>query len=449
MIPRRRLDRAVAPAAALAALAAPAALWAAVPTPGPPQREPIAIVGATLHTISGQPIPGGTLVLADGRITALGAGVAVPPGARRIDAAGRHVYPGLVEAHSRLGLVEIEAVRPTRDYNEVGDITPNVKSWVAVNPESEVIPVTRTNGVLLAAVAPSGTLLQGQSAMLMLDGWTWDDMTLAAPIALHLAWPSMSLPRGPEVRETREKLEQTRQKKLVALENAFLEARAYWTARRAAGDPPGPGFALDARWESMVPLFEKEIPLVVAAGEIRQIEAAVAFARRHDVRLVVLGGEDAPRVAELLRENDVAVIVDGTHRLPGRRHEAFDDAFTVPDRLYRAGVRFCLAAGGPFYIERNLAYQAGTAAAYGLPHDEAVRAITLYPAQILGVADRVGSLEVGKDASLIVTDGDVLEITTRVEAAFLQGREVDLSNRQTVLYDKYREKYRRLGLLRE
>lgn len=431
----------------LAACAAPA--LAAVPNPGAPQAGPIAIVGATIHTVSGEPVANGTLVFQAGRITALGVGAAVPEGARRMDGTGRHVYPGLIEANSRLGLVEIEAVRSTRDYTEVGNVTPNVKSWVAVNPESEVIPVTRSNGVLLAAVAPSGTLLQGQSAMMMLDGWTWEEMTLAAPIAMHLAWPAMSLPRGPQVRAPREKLEEARRKDLVSLEEAFTEAHAYWKARQAAGQPPPPGFAVDARWESMGPLFEKKIPLVVAAGEIRQIQAAVAFAKRHGVRLVVLGGEDAPRVADLLREHDVAVIVDGTHRLPGRRDEAFDGPFTVPDRLFRAGVRFCLASGGPFYVERNLAFQAGTAVAYGLPHDEAVRAITLYPAQILGVADRVGSLEVGRDASLIVTDGDVLEITTQVEAAFLQGREVDLTNRQTVLYEKYQEKYRRLGVQAE
>ncbi|MGH7339688.1 MAG: amidohydrolase family protein, partial [Candidatus Rokuibacteriota bacterium] len=226
-------------------------------------------------------------------------------------------------------------------------------------------------------------------------------------------------------------------------------AKAYWKARQAAGSEPELDFPVDARWEAMVPVFEKKIPLLVVAGEIRQIEAAVAFARRHDVRLVLFGGADAPRALDLLRENDVAVIVDGTHRVPGRQHDAYDLPFRTPELLRAAGVRFCISPAGGFYAERNLAYQAGTAVAYGLPHDEGVRAITLYPAQILGVADRVGSLEVGKDATLILTDGDVLEITTQVEMAFLQGRAVDLSNRQTVLHEKYEEKYRRLGVLRE
>ena len=426
---------------------------AAVPVPGAPQSETIAIVGATVHTVSGEAIANGTVVFEGGKLTAVGRNVQVPSGARRIDGAGKHVYPGLVQAQSRLGLVEVQAVRATRDYAEVGNITPNVKSWVAVNPESEVIPVTRSNGVLLAHVAPEGGMLRGQSAVMMLDGWTWEDMTLRGPVAVQLVWPAMSTtpstPRFGRPSPPAKVLEENREKALAELEDAFVEAKAYWKARQAAGEEPGLGFALDARWEAMVPVFEKKIPLIVAAGEIRQIEAAVAFARRHDVRLVIFGGADAPRALELLRENDVAVILDGTHRNPGRRHDPYDLPFRTPEILHSAGVRFCLSPAGSFYQERNLAYQAGTAVAYGLPHDEAVRAITLYPAQILGVADRVGSLETGKDATLIVTDGDVLEITTQVEQAFIQGREVDLSNKQRVLYEKYEEKYRRLGVLRE
>lgn len=437
----------------VAGLAVPVAARAAVPVPGAPQTEPIAIVGATVHTVSGETIPNGTVLFEGGKLTAVGRTADVPAGAQRIDGSGRHVYPGLIQAQSRLGLVEVQAVRATRDYAEVGDITPNVKSWVAVNPESEVIPVTRSNGILLAHVAPEGGLLRGQSAVMMLDGWTWEEMVLEAPVAVQLVWPAMGT-RPTESRfgpppASAKTLEERRGKALAALEDAFTEAKAYWRARQAAGAEPGPGFAMDARWEAMVPVFEKQIPLIVSASEIRQIEAAVAFAKRHDVRLVLFGGADAPMALDLLRENGVAVILDGTHRMPGRRHDAYDLPFRAPELLRQAGVPFCLSPAGSFYTERNLAYQAGTAVAYGLPHEEAVRAITLYPAQILGVADRVGSLEVGKDATLIVTDGDVLEITTQVEMAFLQGRAVDLSNRQTVLYQKYEEKYRRLGVLRE
>jgi imidazolonepropionase-like amidohydrolase len=193
----------------------------------------------------------------------------------------------------------------------------------------------------------------------------------------------------------------------------------------------------------MTPLFDGKMPLVVEAGEIQQIEAAVAFAQRHGVRLVIYGGYDAPHAAALLKKYDVPVIVGSIHRVPARRHEAYDTPFTVPERLRQAGVRFAIANGGGYWNERNLPYQAATASAYGLPRDEALRAITLYPAEIFGVADRVGALAIGKDATLFVADGDILEIPTRVDRAWIQGRAVDLGDKQKVLWEKYAEKHRR------
>jgi imidazolonepropionase-like amidohydrolase len=298
-------------------------------------------------------------------------------------------------------------------------------------------------------------MLSGSSAVLQLDGWTWEDMTVKAPAAVHMTWP-----RG--ARTTRRgggggggeggeaAGASRREDQLRALEQAFADARAYLSAKRATTRPSGEGSVArqlehDARWEAMIPLLEGRVPLVVAAEELGQIEAAVAFAAREKVRLVIFGGYDAPLCADLLKAHDVPVVVNGIHRLPLRLDAPYDEPFTVPERLRRAGVKFCITLAHKFGGSdvRNLPYHAATAAAYGLPADEALKAITLYPAQIMGVADRVGSLEAGRDATIIVTDGDILETATHVEAAFVQGRAVDLSSKHTGLWQKYQEKYRR------
>lgn len=425
------------------ALASPAR--AAVPVPGAPQSRPVALLGATIHPVSGPDVPNGVLVFAAGRITAVGAAGSVPvPGdAERVDATGKHVYPGLIDPFTTLGLSEVGSVRATVDAREVGRINPNARAQVAFQPESELLPVTRSNGILVVGAAPEGGLLAGQAAAMTLDGWTWEEMTLRAPIGMVVAWPSMLLGRGEGLNE--ERLREARETSLRGLRQAFADARAYRTAKvAAAAGRGGAPFETDARWEAMLPVLARQEPLWVVAEEILQIEAAVAFAEAESLRLVVVGGYDAPEAAALLARHDVPVIVSAIQRLPRRRGDAYDAAFTVPARLHAAGVRFCIANGGT-WNERNLPYAAATAVAYGLPAAQGLRAITLDAATILGIADRVGSLEAGKDATLIVTDGDPLDEPTHVERAWIAGRAVDLTDRQKVLEAKYREKYRRLG----
>ena len=420
-----------------------ARLMAAVPTPAKPQDHPIALVGGAIHTISGETVPQGTVIFDQGRIVAIGTSPTIPSNAERIDVAGKQVYPALIDPFTHLGLTEIDAVRATLDLHEVGDVTPNVCAQVAVNPESELIPVTRSNGVLLAMVAPAGGLIAGTSAVLMLDGWTWQDMTLRAPTALLIEWPAMAVDRSGAVPDSVQKHQaEARDRSLKALRDAFDSARAYMLARSAQGSgiPRHPN---DQRWEAMIPVLERKVPVVIEADEVQQIEAAVAFAAEQKVRLILYGGYDAPRCAGLLKRYGVPVIVSETQRMPLRRSDPYDEPFTVPERLRAAGIEFCIANGERTWNERNLPYQAATAVAYGLPEDEGIKSVTLYPARILGVADRVGSIEVGKDATLIVTDGDPLEITTRVERAFIQGRRIDLNDRQKTLYAKYRQKYNR------
>jgi imidazolonepropionase-like amidohydrolase len=431
----------------LAVATAAATAAAAVPIPAPPQDSPIILQGGTVHTMTGPPLRNASVVIENGKIVQVGRNVVTPSGVRRIRVNGKHVYPGMIESHTRLGLLEIGAVRATRDYAEVGPVTPNVEARVAVNPESELIPVARANGVLLAVAAPEGQLIRGQASMMMLDGWTWEDMTLEPSVGLTIEWPSMVLPHGPGVKKKQKELERERRQKLDQIEQVFADAKAYWIAKKAAGERGIPEHRLDSRWEAMIPVFEGQLPIIVAASEIRQIQAAVAFASRHGAKLIIFGGTDAPSLAKLLRSRNVPVIVDGTLRLPARRADPYDAAYALPAKLYQAGIRFCISAGGNPYNDRNLPYHAAMAAAFGLPEEEALKAITLYPAQIFGVDDRVGSIEAGKDATLFVADGNIMEIPTQVEFAFIQGRQIELGNKQTVLYEKYREKYRRLGIM--
>lgn len=408
--------------------------------PSAKQNHSVALVGGTIHPVSGPAIENGTIVFSGGKIAAMGADIAIPPGANQIDIQGKHVYPGLIDAYSRIGLMEIEAVRATNDIEEVGRINPNVRAEVAVNPESEIIPVTRANGVTTALVAPGGGTISGRSAIMMLDGWTWEDMILQSPAALHVNWPRMTTITAWWMRQSEEEQKKDREKSLQALSSAFNDARAYMVAMKAGTGKGIPMHLTDLRWEAMIPVLEKKIPVIVTAENIKEIQAAVAWAEKEDLRIVIWGGADAWRVTDLLKTKDIPVIVHGTHRSPRRAWEDYDTPFALPKKLHDAGVRFCIAGGGASN-ERNVPYQAATAAAYGLPKEEALRAVTLYPAQILGVADRVGSLEVGKDATLIVTTGDPLETTSNVELEYIQGRSVDLSSRHTELYSKYQTKY--------
>lgn len=410
--------------------------------PGPPQKRPVALTGATIHPVSGPAIEAGVLVFAGGKITALGKDATIPPDAEVIDLAGKHVYPGLFDALTDLGLVEINSVRATLDVRETGQLNPNTRAIVAVNPDSELIPVARSNGVLLALTAPSGRLMPGRSAVIQLDGWTWEDMALVADAGLHIEWPQPPRPsrrRGPDQQtESQPAPEQTSER----LRKILADARAYAAARKA-----DPNFPRDARWESLQDVLAGKLPVVAHADEVRQISAAVAFAEQENLKLIIAGGYDAPQCEALLKKHDIPVIIGGVYRLPRRRGDDYDAPFALPAKLQAAGIRFCISSQDRHGASsvRNLPYHAATAVAYGLAADEALKAITLYPAQILGVADRVGSLEVGKHATLFVASGDPLETATQVEAAWIGGRKVELNDRHKRLYRKYEEKYKQLA----
>ena len=409
--------------------------------PAPPQAQAVVLRGGTVHPVVGPDVPGGELIFDHGKITAVGRDLPAPAGAKVIDVSGKHLYPGLIAAHTSLGLTEVQSVRGNTDSAEVGSINPNARAQFVVNADSEFLPVARANGVLTALVVPKTAdgLISGVSSLLYLDGWTWESMTMRPDVGLHVFWPDLRIDRDPRFPLNPEDQQKEIDARLRKLRETFDAARAY----RQAVEAGRPG-RTDLRLAALLPVLRGELPVFVHADTVRQIEDAVRWAAEAKLRLVLVGGQDAWRVADLLKEHDVPVVVSPVDAIPLRRWEAYDTAYANPAKLHAAGVRFCIANGGSDFDaahERNLPYQAGQAAAHGLPREEALRAVTLYPAQILGVAARLGSLEVGKDATLIVTSGDPLEVTTQVEAAYIDGRPVDLSNRQTRLYEKYRQKY--------
>ena len=423
----------------------------------PALTETVLLTGATVHTVSGSTLAPGQVLIKDGKIAAVEKVIkAKADRVTKLD--GQHLYPGLIAASTSLGLVEINAVRATRDASEVGEYTPDVESWVAVNPDSELIPVARANGITHFLPVPSGGIVAGQSGLMAVDGWTTEDMTVKKPVALHVFWPGMELNTTPR-EEFKDKSKwksladqaKERREKVRALEDFFEEACAYARAREAGGKNGLPENLVPA-WEALLPYVRGDLPLMVHADDERQIKAAVQWAATNSYKIIVTGGRDAWKLAGLLATNKVPVIFERIYNqasalssTPARDTHRYDVYFTAPETLHRAGVKVILSEGLDGQAAatlRNLPYSAAQAVAFGLPEDEALKGITLYPAQILGVADRLGSIEAGKEATLFAADGDILDLRSHVKRMWIAGREVNLENRHTRLYEKYRARPR-------
>jgi imidazolonepropionase-like amidohydrolase len=435
----------------------------------PAQAKPVAIINAMIHPISSPTVPHGVVLFTDGVITDViqlkGAEPFPKIGEQYtiIDGAGKHVYPGLIAPYTQLGLTEINAVRATLDMSETGAATPEVRAVVAVNPDSTLIPVTRSNGVLLAAVFPQtsfsgqiayfegpGGFMPGRAGVIRLDGWTWEQMAVTDDAGLVLNWPQAR----PIVAWWMDKSEADQQKEidknLKQIEDMFAGAKAYAMERPANVPPVEASFLpVDIRYEAMRGVFassnkdaQPAKPVYVMANDEDQIRQAVALGERHGLRIVIVGGMDAPNVAELLKRTNTPVIIGGTMRFPKRDDSAYDEAYTLAARLEAAGVTWCMASGEEAAHERNLPYAAAMSVAYGLDHEAGLRSITLSAAKILGIAEKYGSLEKGKSATLFIADGDILEVATNVENAFIDGRTIDLNDKQKALAEKYREKYK-------
>ncbi|HEX8251600.1 MAG TPA: amidohydrolase family protein [Thermoanaerobaculia bacterium] len=401
----------------------------------PGVKATVAIRNARIVPVTSAPIENGTIVFANGVITAVGANVAIPAGATVIDGKGLSVYPGMIDSGSNVGLIEIDAVPGSVDASEIGDFNPNAQAAVAINPHSELVPVTRVNGVTHVVSTPEGGIISGQSALIQLAGWTPVQMVVKSPAAMHIRFPRLrsaplvELPQDEEA-ETNRKKGYT--KELDRLRDIFRDARAYAKAANARVRR----IDRDLILESLVPVVEGRVPVVMHANQARDIRAALAFADEFQLKVILAGAQDVGRVVAEVKQRNIPVILGPILSLPQREDDAYDLLFTNAKLLHDNGIRFAIQTADA-HNTRNLPYHAATCAAFGLPKDEALKAVTIYPAEIWGVADRLGSLEVGKSASVIVTDGDPLEIRTNVHRVFIAGEEIPMDSRHTLLYRKF------------
>ncbi|MCA1618249.1 MAG: amidohydrolase family protein [Acidobacteria bacterium] len=407
------------------------------------------IRGARVVTVSGADIEDGTVVVSGGRISAVGAGVTAPAGAQVIDASGLTVYPGMIDLGTNMGLAEVPSGAPgTMDTQELGDMNPNAAAVWAINPHSSHIAVTRVEGVTSVLSLPSGGVISGQAAFINLAGSSPREMAVTPTAALVIDFPRVGGGGGgfAALLAAQQGISQDaitqRDRRIEALRNAFRDAAAYGRAQDAyAKDPTSvPRPVSDIRLAPLVPYARGERPVIFRAERDGDIRAAVRFADEMKLKPIILGGSEAWKAATFLKERNVPVILDSVLNMPLREDDPYDSLFENASKLQAAGVRFCISTGDSGAHVRDLPFHAGMAAAYGLPRAEALKAVTLYPAQIIGAADRVGSIEQGKIANLVVTDGDILEARTRVRHLFIAGRQLPLVSRHTMLYEQFKDR---------
>ncbi|PYS84815.1 MAG: amidohydrolase [Acidobacteria bacterium] len=406
------------------------------------------IRGARIVTVSGADIENGSIVVSGGRISAVGASVSAPAGAQEIDARGLTVFPGMIDLGTNMGLVEVSGGAPgSVDSQELGEINPNISAIWSINPGSSHIDVTRVAGVTSVLSMPSGGTISGQAAFINLAGSSPREMAVVPQAALVVEFPRIGGGGGfaaflaAQQGITQDALAQ-RDRRVEELRRLLRDAEAYGRAEDAyAKDPKAvPRPETDLKLAALVPYVRGERPVIFRAEREREIRAVVRFAEETRLKPVIIGGSDAWKVAPFLKDHNVPVILDSVLNLPLREDDAYDALYENAAKLQAAGVRFCISTGDSGAHVRDLPFQAGMAAAYGLPKAEALKAVTLYPAQVLGVADRVGSIEQGKLANLVIADGDMLEPRTNIRYLFINGRQIPLVSRHTILNDQFKDR---------
>ncbi|MCX6336568.1 MAG: amidohydrolase family protein [Bacteroidetes bacterium] len=407
------------------------------------------ITNGTIHVGNGTVLENQTIEVSNGKITAIGANVVVPTTdpTHVFDAKGKQIYPGLILPSTDLGLKEISnGVRGSNDVQELGDINTNVRSITAYNTDSRVINVLKGNGILLASITPEGGTISGTSSVVQLDAWNWEDAAYKMDAGIHLNMPSFIVRMGRrggggggfgrggfgggEASDpTKIALDKTEE-----IKSFFRQAKAYLQESVHANT--------NLKLAAVKGLYDKKQKLFVHADQVKQMLVAIDFVKEFGFDVVIVGGSESYQIADLLKASNIAVILGEQHSLPATEDDDIDQPFKTPAALQKAGVLFALNDASDNTRYRNLSYNAGTAATYGLTKEEALSAITLNPAKILGIDDRTGTLEVGKDANIVVADGDILDMkSSTVVMAFIQGRKVSLENKQTQLYDRYQSKY--------
>jgi len=408
-------------------------------SPAPAQKEAIALTNATIHVGNGQVIENGTVIFSNGKITEVGAGIAAGS-ARVIDCKGKQIYPGLILPSSQLGLVEVPTVRATDDATEIGEMNPSIRSLVAYSTDSKVTNTLRPNGILLANIVPAGGIISGSSSVVQLDAWNWEDAAYKADVGIHFRMPSLLTRRGgrggfgnfggqQNVDPVKRGLEQIENVKVF-----FREAKAYLAESKHE--------RTNLKFEAVRGLYEKKQKLFIHCNIVKEMLLAVDFVKEFGFDVVLVGAVDSWQIADILKQNNISVILSQLHNLPTMIDDDIDQPFKTPAMLQKAGVLFALNDDDENSRSRNLPFNAGTAAAYGLTKEQALSAITLNTANILGIADKTGSIEKGKDANIVVSEGDILDMRSNiVTQAFIQGRSIDLNNKQKQLAEKYEKKY--------
>jgi imidazolonepropionase-like amidohydrolase len=405
--------------------------------PAPAQKETIALTNATIHVGNGQVINNGTVIFKNGKITEVAANASTS-GAKIIDCSGKHIYPGLILSASQLGLIEVNSIRSTIDAQEIGEMNPSIRALVAYNTDSKVINTLRTNGILLANVIPDGAVISGSSSVVQLDAWNWEDAAYRADVGIHFRMPSLlNRTRGrggfpgqqPAADPVKTGLDQIEKVKVF-----FREAKAYLAESKHEN--------INLKFEAVKNLFDKKQKLFVHCNIVKEMLLAVDFTKEFGFDVVLVGAVDSWQIADLLKQNNIAVILNQLHDLPAMIDDDIDQPYKTPSLLQKAGVLFCINDDDANSRYRNLPFNAGTAATYGLTKEEALSAVTLNAATILGIADKTGSIQTGKDANIVVSVGDILDMRTNIiTQAFIQGRQIDLNNKQKQLAEKYETKY--------
>jgi imidazolonepropionase-like amidohydrolase len=411
--------------------------------PAPKQSQKTAITNATVHVGNGAVIENGTVVFDNGKITYAGAASGAPAAEKTIDAKGKHIYPGIILPYSNLGLQEISGVRGSTDVNELGDLNASVRSIVAYKAESIVTNTLRANGILLAQTVPGGQLLTGQSSVVQLDAWNFEDAAYKSDMGIHLNMPSLLArpgggrfaallaqfgPQQPSdpVKQALDRIE--------TVKVFFREAKAYFQKEGAK--------TTNLKFEGVRGLFEKKQKLFINCNQVRQMLIAIDFVKEFGFDVVLVGAGESWQIADLLKQNNIAVILTQEHNLPTLDDDDVDQPYKAATYLQKAGVLYCLNDDDPQNRGRNLVFNAGTAAAYGLGKEEALKAITSNAAKVLGIDDKTGTLEVGKDANIVISEGDILDMRTSIIThAFIQGRGIQLESKHTQLFERYKHKY--------
>lgn len=401
-------------------------------TPAPTQAEAISIIGATAHIGNGEIIENSLLVFEDGKIVFVGQNNTNAVQGRIIDAKGKHVYPGFIAPNTTLGLVEVDAVRATKDDDEIGDLLPHIRSLIAYNTESKIVESMRPNGVLIGQVVPRGGRISGTSSIVQFDAWNWEDAVIKEDDGIHINWPVSFSNSRSGIKENK-----NYQQQITALEEFFASSKAYLAGKKTFKN---------LAFQSMEEVFKGNARLYIHADGEKELRDILQFKQDENImNLVIVGGYESHKIMDELKANNIAVLVKRVHSSPLFDDEDYDFPFRLAGILYKNGILVALESSGQMerMNTRNLPFYAGTTAAYGLNKEEALKLISLNTAKILGIDEKYGSLETGKSATLFISEGDALDMRTNILShAFIDGREISLESHQTELYKRYDKKYK-------